>query len=89
MNKILVPLNNRSRLKDLVEAGADEFYMGFHDEEWVKEFDQCIKSEKAPKYLSLREGETEKGVIIIANSTSKEPDWVKFLNCISEEKVEV
>ena len=38
MNKILVPLNNRSRLKDLVEAGADEFYMGFHDEEWVKEF---------------------------------------------------
>ena len=38
MNKILVPLNNRSRLKDLVEAGADEFYMGFHDEDWVKEF---------------------------------------------------
>ncbi len=34
MNKILVPFNNREKLKDLVEAGVDEFYMGFNDESW-------------------------------------------------------
>lgn len=38
MNRILVPLNNRARLKELIDAGAEEFYMGFHDDEWVKEF---------------------------------------------------
>lgn len=33
---ILVPLNNIEFLKDYINAGAGEFYMGFHDEEWNK-----------------------------------------------------
>ncbi len=35
--KILVPLNNKNYLKDYVEAGADEFYLGFYDESWLQE----------------------------------------------------
>jgi len=35
MNKILVPLNNKLRLAELVEAGVDEFYMGFYDNAWT------------------------------------------------------
>ena len=38
MSKILVPLNNKARIKEFVDAGADEFYMGFYDEKWVQEF---------------------------------------------------
>ena len=38
MSKILVPLNNKARIKEFVDAGADEFYMGFYDEAWVEEF---------------------------------------------------
>ena len=35
---ILVPLNNIEFLKDYINAGAGEFYMGFYDEEWNKNF---------------------------------------------------
>ncbi len=38
MNKILVPLNNKVRLPELLEAGVDEFYMGFYDEAWTETF---------------------------------------------------
>lgn len=38
MNKILAPLNNRNYIQELVEAGVDEFYMGFYDPEWEEEF---------------------------------------------------
>ena len=35
MNKILVPLNNRENIDSFIKAGADEFYMGFFDENWT------------------------------------------------------
>ena len=38
MNKILVPLNNKMRLPEMVDAGVDEFYMGFHDQNWKDSF---------------------------------------------------
>ncbi len=38
MNKILVPLNNRLCIAEMVEAGVDEFYMGFHDDAWTDAF---------------------------------------------------
>lgn len=38
MNKILVPLNNKLRLPEMVEAGVDEFYMGFYDQNWTDSF---------------------------------------------------
>jgi len=36
--KILVPLNQREYLKQYAEAGADEFYFGFYDEQWMRAF---------------------------------------------------
>ncbi len=36
MNRILVPLNNRERIKDYTSVGADEFYMGFYDNAWIE-----------------------------------------------------
>lgn len=36
MNKILVPLNACEHLDKMVEAGADEFYMGFYDDSWCE-----------------------------------------------------
>lgn len=36
--KILVPLNDRADIKRFSEAGADQFYFGFYDEEWSRKF---------------------------------------------------
>ncbi len=38
MNKILVPLNSLESLFPLLDAGADEFYIGFYDDDWQEEF---------------------------------------------------
>ena len=32
----MVPINNIEHVKPYVEAGADEFYLGFYDDEWTK-----------------------------------------------------
>lgn len=36
--KILVPLNNREDIEVFSTLGADEIYLGFHDEEWEERF---------------------------------------------------
>lgn len=36
--KILVPLNNLDHIHDFMDAGADEFYIGFYDEAWNNKF---------------------------------------------------
>lgn len=36
--KILVPLNHTECLEAFAEAGADELYLGFYDEEWFETF---------------------------------------------------
>lgn len=36
--KVLVPLNNIEHIDDYIEAGAEEFYIGFYDEAWWEKF---------------------------------------------------
>ena len=36
--KILVPLNKLEHVDQLIEAGTDEFYIGFYDDNWVNTF---------------------------------------------------
>lgn len=36
--KILVPLNSKDYIDKFLEAGAEEFYMGFDDDDWYSEF---------------------------------------------------
>lgn len=36
--KVLVPLNDAAYMERLVEAGADELYLGFYDEKWFETF---------------------------------------------------
>lgn len=36
--KILVPLSKAEYVDSYIQAGADELYLGFHDEEWVETF---------------------------------------------------
>ncbi|MDO5145508.1 MAG: U32 family peptidase [Eubacteriales bacterium] len=36
--KVLVPLNNKDYMEKLVDAGADELYLGFYDKEWFRIF---------------------------------------------------
>ncbi len=36
--KALVPLNNMEHIDDYIEAGAEEFYIGFHDKTWYENF---------------------------------------------------
>lgn len=36
--KVLVPLNDAVYMEKLVEAGADELYLGFYDERWFDKF---------------------------------------------------
>ena len=38
MPNILVPLNDEALFPRLVDAGADEFYLGFHDMAWTRRF---------------------------------------------------
>lgn len=38
--KLLVPINSVEPIDAFIKAGANEFYMGFHDEDWVSEFDE-------------------------------------------------
>ncbi len=37
-NNILVPLNNSEFMQQYIDAGADEFYMGFYDHNYEKKF---------------------------------------------------
>lgn len=36
--RALVPLNTKEHIDDYIQAGAEEFYMGFHDEQWHKAY---------------------------------------------------
>lgn len=36
--KILVPFNNEEKLDKFIEAGAEEFYLGFYDPKWTEKF---------------------------------------------------
>ncbi|BBF43385.1 collagenase family protease [Lachnospiraceae bacterium KM106-2] len=36
--RVLVPLNNIEHMQDYMDAGAGEFYIGFYDNAWWKEF---------------------------------------------------
>ena len=36
--KALVPLNNMEHIDDYIEAGAEEFYIGFYDKAWHENF---------------------------------------------------
>lgn len=36
--RVLVPLNNISHIDDYIQAGAEEFYIGFYDEKWWETF---------------------------------------------------
>ena len=36
--KILVPVNNSDYIDRYIECGADEFYLGFYDEQWENKF---------------------------------------------------
>lgn len=36
--KVLVPLNNIEHIDDYIEAGAQEFYIGFYDDAWWQKF---------------------------------------------------
>ena len=36
--KILVPVNNAESVDKYISAGADEMYLGFHDEKWISRF---------------------------------------------------
>ena len=38
MNKILTPIVSVDHINELIDAGAEEFYLGFYDEEWEKQF---------------------------------------------------
>lgn len=40
--KILVPLNDRACVSKYANAGADEFYIGFHDENWLHRFGKFV-----------------------------------------------
>lgn len=50
--KALVPLNNVEHVDDYIEAGAGEFYIGFHDKEWEKNFDQYTDINRMSGYGS-------------------------------------
>ena len=36
--KILAPISNVEHVQDYIQAGADEFYIGFHDAAWEAAF---------------------------------------------------
>lgn len=36
--KILVPVSNTEYIDKFIDAGADEFYLGFHDDNWIDKF---------------------------------------------------
>ncbi|MBO5889235.1 MAG: U32 family peptidase [Clostridia bacterium] len=67
MSKILVPLNNRARIKEFVEAGADEFYMGFYDNEWIDEFGDYSEINRMSGFKKYANPYNFKELIEIAN----------------------
>lgn len=74
--KALVPLNNVEHIDDYIKAGAGEFYIGFYDEAWCKEFGAYADinrltgfKEKANPYtlekvIEIIQSVKEKGVMI-------------------------
>lgn len=36
--RALVPLNNKEHIDDYIQAGAEEFYIGFYDDKWHEQF---------------------------------------------------
>lgn len=41
--KILAPIKNPQYLSEMAAAGADEFYIGFYDDQWTKHFGHFSK----------------------------------------------
>lgn len=90
---ILVPINDISVLKDYVNAGAREFYMGFYDEEWSKKFGKysdinrmsgygkranCIPFSELPEVIrKIKENNAD--VFITFNSASYSEDELEYL----------
>lgn len=90
---ILVPLNNIEFLKDYINAGAGEFYMGFYDEEWNKNFGNysdinrmsgygkranCLSIDEIPKVINLVK-ENDADIFITFNSASYSDDELEFI----------
>lgn len=54
---------------------------------YVKDFKQCIKADKEVQFVDINTQLEWDGVIVIAKSSFKKPDWVNFLQCYSEEEI--
>ena len=51
--KILVPLNDVNCLSRYIEAGADEFYLGFYDNAWINRFGKYADINRMSGFGSL------------------------------------
>lgn len=66
MNSILVPLNDTTRLSELLTAGADELYMGFYDDEWTDATDEYCEINRMSGFGRKANGYTLDEVLAVS-----------------------
>lgn len=91
--KILVPLSKTEYIDSYIQAGADELYLGFHDEEWTKTFGDYADinrmsgfKERANPYtfhqmlqLVYQIKEKGKNVFVTLNANGYSKDQIRFM----------
>ena len=91
--KILVLMNNGEYIDRYIECGADEFYLGFYDDDWINEFGKYSDinrmsgfGKKANKYsfkeaisLAARIKKNKKAAFITMNANSYSNRQIEYI----------
>lgn len=91
--KILVPLNDIAYLSRHIDAGADEFYLGFYDEKWFEIFGRYSDINRmsgfrqyANRYnfeqameISCRVKENKRSVFLTLNANTYSMDQISYI----------
>ena len=72
MNKILVPIREKSVVPQMIAAGADEFYIGFHDDFWHDKTDEYAEINRMSGFGKIANPYTLDEVLKIAEDVAKQ-----------------
>lgn len=89
--KILVPFNDKEKLDQFIEAGAEEFYLGFYDPAWFEKFGKYSDINRMSGFERIaNKYNFDKAADIIQTISDKEQSGFITMNanCYSKDEVD-
>lgn len=74
--RVLVPLNSTEHLDEYINAGAEEFYIGFYDREWEEEFGEYSDINRMSGYKQEANPNSFNDIISIISEIKKKEKFV-------------